>query len=82
MKDEDFEGFKDAMIEMLEGKDVGQAERVIMAAILLSEGIDMTFDVFEDRKEALQAIFSAINRVGQKYGVNFAALDLDKENVH
>ena len=55
-----------------------KAVDVILAAIFLSEGMDMTFEVFADKGQAIDAILGALKRVGKQHGIQFEA----KNSMH
>lgn len=46
-----------------------KAADVIIAAIFLSEGMDLTFEIFKDKKEAIETIMDALERVGMRHGI-------------
>ena len=70
--DEKFDQLKSALLKTL-GADIepDRATRAIVAACMLSEGMGMTFEVFDDPGEALQAIFSCVTKVGAQHGIDF-----------
>ena len=46
---------------------------VVLAAVFLSEGMDLTFRVFADRREAVDTIMSCLTRIGKVHGIQFKA---------
>lgn len=70
--EEEFEKLKAALIKTI-GSDIepDRATNAIIAACMLSEGMGMTFEVFNDPGEALQAIFSCVEKVGKHHGIDF-----------
>ena len=75
-KNEEFEKLKSELIRLLgtvQPADIQRSEHAIIAAVMLSEGMDLTFDVFDDKHEAIEAIMSALTRVGKRHGVQFTA---------
>ena len=81
--DEQFKKLKEMLINMVNTDiEPGRAEKSIVAACMLSEGMDMTFEVFNDPKEALEAIFSCCEKVSKRYGIEFHVANLHGAKVH
>lgn len=80
--DERLTELKKALIDQLGEGEVDRANKAIVAACMLSEGMDMTFEVFSDPGEAISAIVACISRVAERHGVRFASTDLRNEKLH
>ena len=83
MNEEDIKNMKtEELLDLLKDVDGEKAKRAVIAACMLSEGMDMTFELFDDPKEALEAILSAISKVGKQYGIEFHSVNLRAEKLH
>lgn len=81
-RDEQYEQIKAEFEELLKDLDEPKAKKAVLAACMLSEGMEMTFELFDDPAQALSAIFSAVTKVGKLYGVEFHALNMRSEKLH
>ena len=69
---DDVDTLKEALITMIKSDKLnGQVGDAIIAACMLSEGMDMTFELFEDKWHAIEAILTALTKVGKQHGVKF-----------
>ena len=80
--DEYYEKIKAQFAELLKDIEEPKAKNAVLAACMLSEGLDMTFELFDNPEHALEAIFSAVTKTGKHYGIEFHSVNLKAEKLH